>query len=77
MNKRQLQVAQSFGYLIEEIPGLVQIPKTKYYNKKGEEMVLPADPYSMHHYLRKGYSLDPPRRDEEIPLKVGTKTKSK
>jgi hypothetical protein len=35
-------------------------PKTTYYNRHGKAMVLPADPYSLNHYLGQGLRLKPP-----------------
>ena len=41
-------------------------PKTTYYNRHGKAMVLPADPYSLNHYLSQGLRLKPP----ESPVPV-------
>lgn len=40
--------------------------KTTYYNRHGKAMVLPADPYSLNHYLSQGLRLKPP----ESPVPV-------
>ena len=64
MDKGQQVIARSYG----QIPGVLTItpqPKLTYYNKKGEAMVLPADPYSMRLYLAKGYTLQPPKSNED------------
>jgi hypothetical protein len=36
------------------------VHKRKYYTKDGREMILPADNYSLEHYLAKGFTLVPP-----------------
>lgn len=41
-------------------------PKATYYNRHGKAMVLPADPYSLNHYLSQGLRLKPP----ESPVPV-------
>ena len=65
MNREQQIIAKGFGYEITELPGLIAQPRLTYYNKKGEAMVLPADPYSMHHYLAKGFTLKPPESNSQ------------
>lgn len=64
MNKEQVKILKAHGYVFDEVPGLVQQPRATFYtrNRKTGEIVempnLPADPYSMEHYLRKGFVLD-------------------
>ena len=41
-------------------------PKTTYYDPFGRSRVLPADPYSLDHYLSQGLSLKPP--ESPIPI---------
>ena len=64
MNKEQQRVIQSMGYTIQAVPGLRTQPRAKYYsrNKTDGHIVehnLPADPYSLAHYLEKGFTLNP------------------
>lgn len=59
MDRKQQVIARGFGYEITEMSGLHPQIKLTYYDKKGEPVVLPADPYSMHHYLAKGFTLQP------------------
>ena len=52
------------GFAITRVPNLTPQPFRKYYsrNKDTGEIVehrLPADPYSLRHYLKKGFKLDP------------------
>ena len=41
-------------------------PKETYYDPFGRSRVLPADPYSLDHYLSQGLSLSPP--ENPIPI---------
>ena len=41
-------------------------PKTTYYDPFGRSRVLPADPYSLDHYLGQGLTLKPP--ENPIPM---------
>ncbi|KKL15089.1 hypothetical protein LCGC14_2509130, partial [marine sediment metagenome] len=41
-------------------------PKTTYYDPFGRSRVLPADPYSLDHYLSQGLTLEPP----ENPISI-------
>jgi hypothetical protein len=64
MDKEQVKVVKGFGYSITEIPGLKRVPTMTFYNKNGREMPnLPADPYSLKHYLSKGFTLEPPKEN--------------
>ena len=36
------------------------IPKKVFYTQTGRKLVLPADPYSLEHYLKKGFTFNPP-----------------
>lgn len=65
MERRQIKRAlDEYGYAFMKVPGLTAQPKATYYtrNKNTGEVVemrnLPADPYSLHHYLAKGFVLD-------------------
>ena len=64
MNKEQVGVLQRFGYVFAGVPGLRQQPRATFYtrNRNNGEVVtmpnLPADPYSLAHYLEKGFVLD-------------------
>ncbi len=82
MNNNQARIAQAFGYKVEEVPGLRQLPKATYYNKAGEALAnLPADPYHMRRYLARGLrlSLDAPvpvaKAEEKPPLYESEKPK--
>lgn len=66
-DKRNLaKLLQSQGFHISEVG---QWPaKATYYKKTGEAMPnLPADPYSLQKYLRRGFTLTPPRVVEAPP----------
>jgi len=41
-------------------------PKQTYYDPFGRSRVLPADPYSLYHYLSQGLTLEPP--ENPIPI---------
>ena len=43
-------------------------PKKVFYTQTGRKLVLPADPYSIEHYLKKGFSFVPPANP--LPEKV-------
>ena len=60
MDREQQVIARGFGYEIKFLPQLTAQPRLTYYDKKGDAVVLPADPYSMRHYLAKGFTLIPP-----------------
>lgn len=82
LQKQLTQELEKSGYKVEL---LKQWPvRATYYKKDGEPMSnLPADPYSMQRYLRKGFTLTPPqgaapkktrsRRNKEIINDVGDK----
>jgi len=44
------------------------IPKKVFYTQTGRKLVLPADPYSLEHYLKKGFTFNPPANP--LPEKV-------
>ncbi len=61
MNKRQeiMRKLAKDGMVVEELNSWP--PKATYYKPDGEAMPnLPADPYSMDRYLRRGFTLAPP-----------------
>jgi len=66
MDKAQIKVLEKFGYVFAEVEGLRPQPRATYYtiNKNNGEVVempnLPADPYSLQHYLAKGFTLTRP-----------------
>ena len=66
MNREQQVIARGFGYEIKSLPQLTAQPRITYYDKKGEAVVLPADPYSMRHYLAKGFTLTPPESSSKF-----------
>ena len=79
MDKSQLNVMRVFGYAIEELPSRT-IPKTTYYKVENGSVVtlhgLPADPYHMQRYLKRGFTLEvpklePPLTEPQIESPVG------
>lgn len=42
-------------------------PQTSYYDKYGRSFVLPADPWSLEHYQRRGLGLAPPESPTPLP----------
>jgi hypothetical protein len=64
MDKAQVKIAEAAGFHISEAPGLTKTAWLMYYKDNGRGEVvkhrLPADPYSMERYLKKGFSLTPP-----------------
>ena len=64
MDKEQVRVLKSFGYAFGEVENLHQEPRATYYrvinDKVSECPDLPADPYSLKHYLAKGFTLTRP-----------------
>ena len=54
------QILESYGYGWKEFQTDRPIQKRKFYTPNGREMVLPADSYSLNHYLKKGFTLTPP-----------------
>jgi len=68
MDKGQLTTLKLFGFTVEELPGK-KIPKMTYYkSENGQEVILPnlpADPYHMAKYLKRGFRLEPTK---EPPL---------
>ena len=73
MDKGQIRTMQLFGYSVEEIPGRT-IPKVTYYKEENGQIVelanLPADPYHMQRYLKRGFVLKRPPQPE--PQKVSS-----
>lgn len=64
MNKEQAMVLQAHGFLFKGVPGLHLQPRMKYYSRNRDdghivEHNLPADPYSLEHYLAKGFTVNP------------------
>lgn len=45
------------GFAIEELPNLAHAPYATFRHKDGRIVRLPADPYSLNHYLAKGLVL--------------------
>ncbi len=70
MDKQQIQTMRLFGYSIEELPGRT-VPKATYYKVENGQIVslpnLPADPYHMSRYLRRGFTLQPPMTSGPLP----------
>jgi len=65
------------GYSIEELPNLRSVPYAFYRHKDGRVVRLPADPYSLNHYLKKGLVIvsenDSPAGEEVVPAKPAGK----
>jgi len=66
LDREQQRVLKGQGYVVQIDPVLAGPPKLTYYTTDrgtGEvkSMLLPADPYSLQRYLRKGFTLEPPQ----------------
>lgn len=59
------QVLENNGYAWKEFKTDSPVIKRRYYTPDGRAMVLPADSYSLEHYLKLGFSLTPP--DNPLP----------
>lgn len=64
-NKRRLQ---RNGALVLPLDGAETQDKATYYNRYGDAMVLPADPRSLHFYLKRGLTLTKPARPRKRPV---------
>lgn len=63
MNKAQADVLRNNGFAFEGIPNLHPQPRLTYYSRNKDNGLivthnLPADPYSLNHYLGKGFVLN-------------------
>ena len=76
MNREQVKDLQANGFTFEGLPNLHPQLRAKYYSRDRNdghivEHNLPADPYSLGHYLAKGFVLDPatlsPFKGELLP----------
>lgn len=76
MNREQVRVLQANGFAFEGLPDLHPQPRAKYYSRDRTdghivEHNLPADPYSLEHYLGRGFVLNPstlpPFEGEPLP----------
>ncbi len=81
MDKKEKQVLErelaTGGYAVRELKFLQPQPKATYYAPTGKAIPnLPADPYSMRHYLRRGFSLMPPSTSKPQEME-DTKAKGK
>jgi len=70
MDKKQVAVLIANGIVWEEDPNLRGQPRATFYsvNKNTKEVVkhdLPADPYSLNLYLKRGFTLTPPNVGQE------------
>ncbi len=64
MNREQQKIIETAGYAIQGVPGLHLQPWEIYFSRNRNtgrivEHRLPADPYSLKHYLAKGFVTDP------------------
>ncbi len=64
MNREQVKVLQANGFAFEGLPNIIPQPRATYYScDKNTGVIvkhdLPADPYSLDHYLKKGFVLNP------------------
>lgn len=62
MSKEQ-QILETHGYVWKEFQTGFPVHRRKYYSPDGREMILPADTYSLNHYLNKGFTLVPPKKE--------------
>lgn len=58
------------GAAIAALPDLEEQPKATYYDAYGRSMVLPADEFSRHQYLKEGLTLSKPRRPKALPKEI-------
>ena len=77
MNAKQILqkelALQGFAIRIDKWP-----TRLTYYKPDGEPMPkLPADPFSMQQYLKRGFTLMPPKVQEDAPLYISDKDKAK
>lgn len=83
MDRDQLKIAEAHGYTFGFFKaGLTPQPKMNYYSldkRTGEiiEHTLPADPYSMEHYLRKGFTLSKEALKPQVERPVVKRRKRK
>lgn len=73
MDKTQIATINRFGFSITELPGK-SIPKMTLWKEDGTEMPgLPADPYHLERYLKRGFLMKPPLQEnqEEVIPKRG------
>jgi len=64
VNKAQVNILRNNGFVFEGLPNLHPQPRAKFYSRDRNngrivEHNLPADPYSLQHYIKKGFVLDP------------------
>ena len=64
MDAAQVKVLRANGFVFEGLPNLTPQPRATYYSRDEKdghivEHNLPADPYSLEHYLKRGFTLDP------------------
>jgi hypothetical protein len=64
MNRNQARIIEANGFGFDRVADLTPQPRAKYYSRdKGSGKVvehnLPADAYSLRHYLRRGLVLNP------------------
>ena len=79
MNREQVRILQANGFTFEGIPNLTPQPRLTYYSRDKVTGIvvrhnLPADPYSLNHYLARGFVLNigdlKPQVTEESVLPV-------
>jgi hypothetical protein len=70
MNGQVVRELQKTGFLVQELPNLDSQRFCTYYKPDGEAVKLPADPYSLHRYLRRGFTLSPPSTSKPQETKV-------
>ncbi len=76
MNRQVVQQLEQAGFVVQELPNLDSQKFHTYYKPDGESMWLPADPYSLRRYLRRGFTLVPPSTSKPQGAK-GHKAKGK
>lgn len=70
MDKRDVDALEREGFSVDGLQGLQVMPKMVYYRPDGSPTgLLPADAVNLKLYLRKGFSLTPPKpKVVEVPL---------
>lgn len=64
MDRQQARILENNGFAFGRVADLTPTPRAKFYSRDKNtgavvEHNLPADPYSLNHYLRKGFVLNP------------------
>jgi len=61
MDKTQERKLELLGFSVETIKGMKTIPRVTMYTPDGRKMDnLPADPYHLPRYMKRGFTVNPP-----------------